>query len=168
LHSKEGRNFGMVLAGLNIPIMGINSLTQRIVPPPKYHVDRLVDCRIVRNVQVDNLFVIERGDPVLADVPFEEAIQTLLDNTDDAYGFPPFRQMAPSIVIGDDDYAELRRKERAILEQAMRNIRVRRIGSNTFSWAEDIAGLLRAPGATAPARQAAEVEGPPAILPASA
>ena len=43
------------------------------------------------------------------------ALETLVDNTDDAYGFPPFRQMAPSIVIGEDDYAELRRKERAIL-----------------------------------------------------
>jgi putative flippase GtrA len=144
LHSKEGRNFGLVLAGLNIPIMGINSLTQRIVPPPKYNVDRLVECSVVRNVQIDNLFVIERGEPVLADIPFEEAIQTLVENTDDAYGFPPFRQMAPSIVIGDDDYAELRRKEREILIQAMSNIRVRRLGSNTFSWADDIAALLGA------------------------
>ncbi len=179
LHSKEGRNFGLVLAGLNIPIMGINSLTQRIVPPPKYNVDRLVDCRVVRNTQVENLFVIERGEPVLADVPFAEAIETLVANTDDAYGFPPFRQMAPSIVIGDDDYAELRRKERAILERAMSNIRVRRLASNTFSWAEDIAGLLRngegermqdtAATATIVGRPAAEppITGP-AVLPAPA
>ncbi|HEX8093223.1 glycosyltransferase, partial [Jatrophihabitans sp.] len=144
LHSKEGRNFGLVLAGLNIPIMGINSLTQRIVPPPKYNVDRLVECSVIRNTQIENLFVIERTDPVLEDIPFDEAIQTLVENTDDAYGFPPFRQMAPSIVIGNDDYAELRRKEREILVQAMKNIRVRRLGSNTFSWAEDIATLLRA------------------------
>lgn len=166
LHSKEGRNFGMLLAGLNIPIMGINSLTQRIVPPPKYNVDRLVDCRIVRNVQIENLFVIERGEPVLADIPFDEAIQTLVDNTDDAYGFPPFRQMAPSIVIGDDDYAELRRKEREILVQAMRAIRVRRLGSNTFSWAEDIASLLRGSSAIAPSQQAiGSAEPPPASGP---
>ncbi|MEO7262551.1 MAG: glycosyltransferase [Jatrophihabitantaceae bacterium] len=155
LHSKEGRNFGLVLAGLNIPIMGINSLTQRIVPPPKYNVDRLVECSVIRNIQIENLFVIERGEPVLADIPFDEAIQTLVDNTDDAYGFPPFRQMAPSIVIGNDDYAELRRKERQILVQAMSNIRVRRLGSNTFSWADDIANLLRSPHADG--QQAAEV-----------
>ena len=61
LHSKEGRNFGMVLAGLNVPIMGINSLTQRIVPPPKYNVDRLVECNIISSTHVENLFVIERG-----------------------------------------------------------------------------------------------------------
>jgi len=144
LHSKEGRNFGLVLAGLNIPIMGVNSLTQRIVPPPKYNVDRLVECNVIRNTTVENLFVIERGDPELVDIPFDEAIETLLENTDDAYGFPPFRQMAPSIVIGEDDYAELRRKERNILIQAMTNIRVRGLASNTFSWADDIAALLAA------------------------
>jgi dolichol-phosphate mannosyltransferase len=144
LHSKEGRDFGLVLAGLNIPIMGVNSLTQRIVPPPKYYVDRLVECNVIRNTVVKNLFVIERGEPQLSEIPFDEAIETLVVNTDDAYGFPPFRQMAPSIVIGADDYAELRRKERQILTQAMANIRVRGLASNTFSWADDIAALLAA------------------------
>jgi dolichol-phosphate mannosyltransferase len=142
LHSKEGRQFGMLLASLNIPIMGINSLTQRIVPPPKYDVDRLVDCTVIRNTRVENLFVIERGTPGLSDIGFDEGIQTLVENTDDAYGFPPFRQMAPSIVIGADDYAELRRKERALLRTAMSNIRMRRLASDSFSWADDIAALL--------------------------
>jgi glycosyltransferase involved in cell wall biosynthesis len=144
LHSKEGRQFGLVLARLNIPIMGVNSLTQRVVPPPKYNVDRLVECRIIRTTQVDNLFIIERGAPALDDVPFDEAIETLVENTDDAYGFPPFRQMAPSIVIGQDDYGELRRKERDILCSAMGNVRVRRLSSDTFSWADDIATMFTA------------------------
>jgi hypothetical protein len=144
LHSKEGRQFGLVLARLNIPIMGVNSLTQRVVPPPKYNVDRLVECGIIRTTQVDNLFIIERGAPALDDVPFDEAIETLMENTDDAYGFPPFRQMAPSIVIGQDDYGELRRKERDILCSAMGNVRVRRLSSDTFSWADDIATLFTA------------------------
>lgn len=142
LHSKEGRQFGMLLASLNIPIMGINSLTQRIVPPPKYDVDRLVDATIIRNTVVRDLFVIERGEPGVADIEFTEGIDTLVANTDDAYGFPPFKQMAPSIAIGAADYAQLRRTERSLLETAMRTIRMRRLGSNTFSWAEDIAELL--------------------------
>jgi len=144
LHSKEGRQFGMLLASLNIPIMGINSLTQRIVPPPKYDVDRLVDCTVIRSTTVRDLFVIERGEPGLHQIEFTEGIDTLVENTDDAYGFPPFKQMAPSIAIGAADYAQLRLTERSLLEQAMRNIRMRRLGSNTFSWAEDIARLLGA------------------------
>ncbi|MDT4959232.1 MAG: dolichol-phosphate mannosyltransferase [Pseudonocardiales bacterium] len=144
LHSKEGRDFGLVLAGMNIPIMGVNCLTQRVVPPPKYNVDRLIECDVIRNTRVENLFVIERGEPALAEIPFAEAIETLVENTDDAYGFPPFRQMAPSIVIGGDDYAELRRKEREILASAISKVRLRRLASNTFSWADDIASLLAA------------------------
>jgi len=151
LHSKEGRDFAMVLARLNIPIMGFNSMTQRIIPPPKYTVDRLVDCTVARSTQVENLFVIERGEPALSEIDPESALETLVINTDDAYGFPPFREMAPSIVIGEDDYAELRRKEKCILTAAMRNVRVRGIASNDFSWADRIAELLSSNASSGPA-----------------
>jgi hypothetical protein len=150
LHSKEGRDFAMLLARLNIPIMGFNSMTQRIIPPPKYMVDRLVDCTIATRTRVNNLFVIERGAPALYEIDPEPALETLVINTDDAYGFPPFREMAPSIVIGADDYAELRRKERAIMMSAMRNVRVRGIASDDFSWADRIAELLGASAVSSP------------------
>jgi dolichol-phosphate mannosyltransferase len=142
LHSREGRQMGMMLAQLNVPIMGFNSLTQRVIPPPKYAVDRLVDCTVARTTTVQDLFIIERGAAELADLPFDEAIETLVVNTDDAYGFPPFQQMAPSIVIGSDDYEELRRKERRILVSAMQNIRSRRLACEDFSWADRIPDLL--------------------------
>ena len=159
LHSKEGRQFGMLLASLNIPIMGINSLTQRIVPPPKYDVDRLVAATIIRHTTVRDLFVIERGEPGLHDIEFTEGIDTLVENTDDAYGFPPFKQMAPSIAIGQADYAQLRIKERSLMEAAMRNIRMRRLGSNTFSWADDIANLLGTGADTDGATETATADG---------
>jgi hypothetical protein len=144
LHSKEGRQFGMLLASLNIPIMWINSMTQRVVPPPKYAVDRLVDCSIVPATDVRDLFVIERGAPEIADLSFDETIETLITNTDDAYGFPPFRQMAPSIVIGEDDYLTLRQKERNLIVEAMSGIRARRIATEDFSWCDHINTLMRA------------------------
>jgi dolichol-phosphate mannosyltransferase len=144
LHSKEGRDFALLLARLNIPIMGFNSLTQRIIPPPKYTIDRLVDTTIATRTQVKDLFVIERGKPALYDIGSAEALETLVVNTDDAYGFPPFREMAPSIVIGQDDYDELRRKEKAIMTAAMTNVRKRGIASDDFTWADRIAGLLAA------------------------
>jgi hypothetical protein len=142
LHSKEGRQIGLLLARMNIPIMGFNSMTQRIIPPPKYAVDRLVDCTIHRRTTIENLFIIERGDPDLRDVSLDEALETLVENTDDAYGFPPFREMAPSIVIGTDDYAALRIKERAMMSAALQHFRVRSMSSNDFSWSDQIAELL--------------------------
>jgi dolichol-phosphate mannosyltransferase len=146
LHSKEGRDFAMLLARLNIPIMGFNSMTQRIIPPPKYMVDRLVDCSILRETNIENLFVIERGNAALSEIDAAVALETLVINTDDAYGFPPFREMAPSIVIGQDDYAQLRRKEKAIMAAAMSNVRARGVVSDDFTWADQIAILLGSSG----------------------
>ncbi|MFD0331985.1 hypothetical protein ACFQZC_36985 [Streptacidiphilus monticola] len=41
--------------------MGINALTQMLVPPPKYSVDRLVPCRLGSSTRVEELFIIQRG-----------------------------------------------------------------------------------------------------------
>ena len=53
LHSKGGRSMGIALARFNLPIMGINALTQILVPPPKYSVDRLVPCQMASSAQVE-------------------------------------------------------------------------------------------------------------------
>ena len=54
--------------------------------------------------QVSELFIIERGHNRLADLDHDFALQQLIANTDDAYGFPPFRYLAPAINIGGQDY----------------------------------------------------------------
>jgi dolichol-phosphate mannosyltransferase len=145
VHSKEGRGIGMWLGEQNIPIMGINAVTQMIVPPPKYVIERLVPCETVPEVDVEQLFVIERGPEGMTDISPDGAIEELIDNTDDAYGFPPFRYFAPSLVIGDDDYETLRRKEIDILTSAMRGIRMRRLACEDYTWADKIAALLGEP-----------------------
>ena len=63
-------------------------------------------------------------------------------NTDDAYGFPPFQYLAPAIVLGDGDYADLLRREREVLAGAMAKIPVRRLASDSFGWADTIPTLL--------------------------
>ena len=106
----------MALARFNLPIMGINALTQMLIPPPKYTVDRLVPCQMASATQVRELFIIERGAPRLADLDHAgRARRSCIANTDDAYGFPPFRYLAPAITIGGQDYHELREAERDIL-----------------------------------------------------
>ena len=42
LHSRSGRRFALVLARTHLPAATINALVQLLVPPPKYHVERLV------------------------------------------------------------------------------------------------------------------------------
>jgi hypothetical protein len=144
IHSKEGRGIGARLGEINVPIMSLNALTQRIVPPPKYTVQRLVPCEMVTSVEIDSLFVIERDEHRIADIDPELLVDELIANTDDAYGFPPFRYLAPAFVIGGEGYEELRARERAILVSAMSGVRARRVATPNFSWADYIPHLVRA------------------------
>jgi dolichol-phosphate mannosyltransferase len=142
LHSKEGRSLALLLARFNLPIMAINAITQMMVPPPKYNIDRLVNCRIGGSTTVQDLFVIERGSPSISEMTMDQAVEELMINTADAYGFPPFDYFAPAVVLGDADYLELQRAERAILKQALTHVRSRRVASDAFTWADDIPRML--------------------------
>jgi len=160
IHSRGGRSVGSRLADMNLPIMALNAVTQAIVPPPKYMADQLVACTFARSTTVRNLFVIERGPYELEDVEPGRALDILLANTDDAYGFPPFRYFAPAITIGGEDYPALRAREQALLARFLDGIMVRRIVRDDFSWAQAIPQLLgngngsrlrRPPGSSSPA-----------------
>ncbi len=142
LHSKGGRSFAIALSRFNLPIMGINALTQLMIPPPKYTADRLVPCQMASSTQVRELFIIERGLPRLADLDHGEALEQLIVNTDDAYGFPPFRYLAPAITIGGQDYHQLRRAERDILASFLSHLQLRILASDNFTWADDIPHLI--------------------------
>jgi dolichol-phosphate mannosyltransferase len=142
LHSKEGRGFAMKLAESNVPIMTINGWTQRAVPPPKYHVQRLVTCELTSTTTIDRLYIIERGEPHHSVVQKAGAMVELLENTEDAYGFPPYRYLAQALSVGGHSYDELREQERLILASAMESVEIHRLGSDDFTWADQIAAAL--------------------------
>lgn len=142
LHSKGGRSLALMLSQFNVPIMGINAITQLLVPPPKYSVDRLVPCQIGTAAQIEELFIIERGSPRLVEMDRSEALERMIQNTDDAYGFPPFRYLAPGITIDGRDYNELRGREREILTGFLSGVRTRVLASDTYGWADEIPKLV--------------------------
>ena len=148
LHSKGGRSFALALSRLNVPIMGINAMTQILVPPPKYTVDRLVTCRMTSATRVEELFVIERGAPRVSELDTGTALERLLANTEDAYEFPPFRYLAPAITLDGLGPAELRRREREILAGFLSRVRCRVVASDDFGWADRIPELLGTRAAT--------------------
>jgi hypothetical protein len=156
LHSKSGRSLALALARFNVPIMGINAITQRLVPPPKYAVDRLVACKIASFTSVRQLFIIERGSPRVHDLDRAATLERLIENTDDAYGFPPFAYLAPAIIINGLGYQELREREREILASFLSHVRTRVIASDKFGWAEEIPQLVNADDA-APADETADL-----------
>jgi hypothetical protein len=142
VHSRSGRGVGLAMGRRNLPVMTANALTQILISPPKYGVDRLVSCDVTPSVPITDLFIIERGRPGTVDLDLAEALPELIDNTDDAYGFPPFRYLAPVLVIGGERYAELRAREVEVLRHALHGVRLRRMVSDSFDWADRIPAVL--------------------------
>src|SRR5215216_6748239 len=91
LHSRSGRRLALFLARTHLPAATINALMQMLVPPPKYHVERLVpDVEVVPEARLTGLIVIERGGQGEAALDERVALETLMSNCEDAYGFPPY------------------------------------------------------------------------------
>jgi dolichol-phosphate mannosyltransferase len=156
IHSKEGRQFALLLARLNIPIIAINAITQILVPPPKYMIDRLVPtARYCDTGTVRRIFIIGRGPEAEEPLSHDETMTSLLANTEDAYGFPPFSIMERAITLRSrnlrkgkkQDISDLRSLERGILDDFLRNISATRLVSPNFGWADVIPQLALEPSA---------------------
>jgi hypothetical protein len=146
LHSRGGRAVGKRLGRRNLPIMAMNAAVQALVPPPKYMVTDLVDCQIGEEIRIEDVYLIERGRPSLvAPVSRPDALRELLLNTEDAYGFPPYSDLAPRLVIRGRDHTELRREEASILASALEWAAITRIRVDDFSWPELIQARRPAP-----------------------
>ena len=145
LHSKSGRQVGRALGERNIPIMTMNSAVQAIVPPPKHRIDALFDCVVGGRAPIRNVILMERGPDQLEPVDLDEAVRRLIENTDDAYGFPPFATFAPRIRIDGYDYEALRRKEVELLRQAIAGARRWDLRVPGFGWADAIPAVIDGP-----------------------
>ena len=146
LHSKSGRSVGRRLGTWNLPIMSVNSVVQWLVPPPKYHIASLLDCELAERAPIGHVFIMERGEPLQERPRRAEAVAALIDNTDDAYGFPPFATFAPQLRIGAADYETLRRKELELLRKAIARADVWRVRVPGHEWAEILPELIERNG----------------------
>ncbi len=142
VHSKQGRSIGHSMGRQNLPIVTINSWVQLLIPPPKYHVQSLIDCDVSESAPLDAVVIMERGDPLTEEPDFEFTIDRLLENTDDAYTFPPFAAFAPEIVIDGMDYPTLRARERTLLVAAVQTAWRLRLRVTGHSWSDVIPTLV--------------------------
>jgi glycosyltransferase involved in cell wall biosynthesis len=164
LHSKQGRAVGSRLGSMNLPIMSLNAATQFLVPPPKYRAERLVPCEAVTEIRVEDLFIIERGPASHSRIDDREALlDELIDNTNDAYGFPPFRYFAPALVVDGMGYEELCAAERRILASAMAGVTAHRLAASDYSWPDRIPELLGGGNAAVPTVPVARIVAGPSV-----
>ena len=145
LSGRRGRplQVGRAIGQGNLPIMTLNAIVQAIVPPPKYTIDSLFPCRVGGRASIRGVVVIERGDQELRQrLSLPAALRTLVENTDDAYGFPPFATFAPLIEIDGADYAALRQTERMVIARMLHGIERWQLRDPQRAWADTIPGLF--------------------------
>lgn len=147
LHSREGRQFAFRLVETGLPVATINGFVQWFVPPPKYHVQRLVPhVRLLDEARLNGIFVIERGEDGEKSLSDSEAIETLLSNSDDAYGFPPYSVIKKRLT---QYYGPtLEQAERDIVTHALSGLPANLVRSSSMNWAQripELAGVTSEP-----------------------
>ena len=142
LHSREGRSIGMLLASKGWPAGTMNAIVQTLIPPPKYDVAKLVHgVQLCSDAQLSGLFVIERAtDDVTRALADDEAIDTLMDNCDDAYGFPPYPLIAEFLYTRRG--VDLRIAERGAVCSALAGSPASLLRSTSMDWWQRVPQLM--------------------------
>jgi hypothetical protein len=142
VHSREGRRLAFLLTKYQLPVASINTLIQRVIPPPKYHVERLVrGVKTAERATARGMVIIQRGGHGEEVMDSADSLRTLLSNCDDAFGFPPYSSLERLLLAASDD--DLRSKERAIIASALVDRPVVAMKSDSLDWAERIPAAVR-------------------------
>ncbi len=138
IHSRNGRRAAHYLAQTKLPMATVNAYVQFLIPPPKYLVTELIPgARMCNSAQLAGLFVIEReSDEVVRSLGCDEALDILMQNCDDAYGFPPYRAIE-GFLYGAPE-RDLRVNERQIVASALDCLPSTLIRSSGANWASQI------------------------------
>ena len=141
LHSRSGRRFALVLARTHLPAATINAVVQLLVPPPKYHVERLVPgVEVAPEAHLAGMVVIQRGGVGGLVLDEHEALETLMSNCEDAYGFPPYSEIEDSLRRRNG--SDLRDVERAIVASALSGVPAAVLRSESMDWWRRLPGVV--------------------------
>jgi dolichol-phosphate mannosyltransferase len=133
LHSRSGRRLALLLARTHLPAATINALVQLLVPPPKYPIDRLVpEAAVTDQAPLAAMVVIERGGAAEATLDPDSALEELLRNCEDAFGFPPYHEIED--FLHSRNGVDLRAVERQIAAAALAGCRTTLLRSQSMDW----------------------------------
>ena len=141
LHSKSGRRTALMLARVPLPMASINAVVQMIVPPPKYAIQRLIPgVTVAQEARVSHLVAIEHGPDLQTPLNSAVALNTILRNCEDAYGFPPYGALEGFLCARNGD--NLHQRERDIISKALHRRPATLIRSQTRSWWERLPAIV--------------------------
>jgi glycosyltransferase involved in cell wall biosynthesis len=141
IHSRTGRLFAKLIARLRLPAATINAIVQLVIPPPKYDIDRLVpDVDIATEARISGFAVIERTSGEDRGLLPEEAVDILIENSEDAYGFPPYPALEQ--FLHSRNGRNLQAEERQILASALSSVPAIVLRSESMDWWQRVAALV--------------------------
>jgi len=147
IHSRGTRSLMRALGKTGAPILTINALGQIVVPPPKPPILSLVDPqRVAQECQVNDLYFMDRGEPLLMECTLGRALEMVEANNDEAFDFPPYSRLVRNLKIGGFSHQELKSRERNLLTRALEDVRFYYVRLEDFSWDKYIASTLEIGG----------------------
>ena len=157
IHSRSGRRFAFLISKTHMPAATINMVTQMLIPPPKYFVDKLVpNVKFAQTAKLTGMFIIERGADETLPIQNNEAMEVLLKNCEDAYGFPPYDDVKEFLFCYDD--LDLHVVEQAIIRRAMDMLPARVICSDNLDWWSKIPTFVNDENLSTDITRASELE----------
>jgi hypothetical protein len=125
------------LGNRNVPIFTFNTIGQTIVRPPKFRIEDIVRQRtkIIPKASVDSFFFLERGKgEEIIPIAKDEALTKAIENSDDAFLFPPYKDILRYLNINGATASDLLIQEKNMIAKLMEGIDTRIIRSESRSW----------------------------------
>jgi hypothetical protein len=133
IHSRTGRKVATLINKTLLPAATINMMLQMVVPPPKYFVSKLLpEVKLSKTAGFTGMFIIERSGEGTVAIKNDEALNILLSNCEDAYGFPPYNDLKEFLYIHDG--VDLRKLEQSIIREAFGGLPANIIRSKNLDW----------------------------------
>jgi len=133
IHSRTGRKVASLITKSLLPAATINMMLQMLVPPPKYFVKKLLpSVKLMQEASIAGMFIIERNGEGAIEIGNEEALEILLRNCEDAYGFPPYDNLKEFLYLRDG--VDLRSIEQRIIRQAFSTLPANLVRSKKLDW----------------------------------
>jgi dolichol-phosphate mannosyltransferase len=133
IHSRTGRQVATLINKTLLPAATINMMLQMVVPPPKYFVKKLLpEVKLSKTAGYTGMFIIERSGEGTVSIKNDDALEILLSNCEDAYGFPPYNDLKEFLY--NQNGVDLRKLEQSIIREAFGGLQATMIRSKNLNW----------------------------------
>jgi len=132
------------LSKYNVPIFTINTIGQRIIKPPKFRINDISKSFKVKEKSVVNTlcFLQKEGEEVV-DIDKNTALEKAIENSDDAFLFPPYSELLKYIKINGKSAHELLQEERKMLESFLSGLICLELKNESRSWFKMVITIVK-------------------------